>query len=51
MADALASGKKPESGRGGEDAFVKSITNLATWTGKNLRVVIVGLGGLAIVVL
>lgn len=51
MADALASGKKPESARGGDDAFTYGIKRLARWGQNNLRTVAVVAAGLAMVVL
>ena len=51
MADALASGKKPGSAQGGDDAFISGIRRLASWGQHNLRPVIVAAAGMAIVVL
>ncbi len=50
MADALASGKTPEGGDGRQDAFVRSTFRLATWVNKNMRAVLVGAAGIAMVV-
>ncbi|WP_428274433.1 tetratricopeptide repeat protein [Candidatus Palauibacter sp.] len=50
MADALASGKTPDGGDGRQDAFVRSTFRLATWVNKNMRAVLVGAAGIAMVV-
>ncbi len=50
MADALASGKTPDGGDGRQDAFVRSTFRLATWVNKNMRGVLVGAAGIAMVV-
>ena len=50
MADALASGRTPDGGDGRQDAFVRSTFRLATWVNKNMRAVLVGAAGIAMVV-
>jgi len=50
MADALASGKRPDDEGGRQDAFVRSTFRLATWVNKNMRAVLVGAAGVAMVV-
>ena len=50
MADALASGKSPDGGDGRQDAFVRSTFRLATWINRNMRAVLVGAAGVAMVV-
>ena len=50
MADALASGKTPEGGGPRDDAFVRSTFRMAGWVNRNLRSVIVGAGGVAIII-
>ena len=54
MADALAKGKKPEAGaapsHGGDDAFVRGAYRSADWLQKNLRAVLLGTAGLALIV-
>ncbi len=50
MADALASGKPPDGGDGRQDAFVRSTFRLATWVNNNMRAVLVGAAGIAMVV-
>ncbi len=55
MADALAKGKKPQAGtadaEAGEDAFVRSAFQFGDWVQKNLRLVLLGFAGLALIVL
>lgn len=55
MADALAKGKKPTSGTGGptstEDAFVAGTFRLLDWMRNNLRALLLGGAGVAIVAL
>lgn len=50
MADALASGKRPEGQGHKQDAFVRSTFRLAEWANRNLRSVLVGAAGIAIIV-
>ncbi len=50
MADALASGKPPDGRDGRQDAFVRSTFRLATWVNNNMRAVLVGAAGIAMVV-
>ena len=49
MADALASGKRPDGGDR-QDAFIRSTFRLATWVNENMRAVLVGAAGVAMVV-
>jgi predicted negative regulator of RcsB-dependent stress response len=53
MADALAKGKKPEAEdggpTGGEDAFVRGAFKSFDWLQKNLRVVLLGVAGIALI--
>ncbi|MDX1393950.1 MAG: tetratricopeptide repeat protein [Gemmatimonadota bacterium] len=53
MADALAKGKKPQTGTdtGGsaEDAFVRGAFKFGNWVQENLRSVLLGLAGLALI--
>ena len=51
MADALASGKRPDGGGSKDDAFVRSTFRLAEWVNNNVRVVLVGAAGIAILVI
>ncbi|MFV1987283.1 MAG: tetratricopeptide repeat protein [Gemmatimonadota bacterium] len=55
MADALAKGKNPQTDPtdtgGGEDAFVRSAFRFGDWVQKNLRSVLLGFAGLALIVL
>jgi len=55
MADALAKGKKPQAdpadAGGGEDAFVRSAFRFGDWVQDNLRSVLLGFSGLALIVL
>ena len=50
MADALASGKRPEGQGHKQDAFVRSTFRMAEWANRNLRSVLVGAAGIAIIV-
>ena len=50
MADRIPKGKKLESTQGGEDAFVRGTFQLASWSQKNVRNMIFGLGGIGILV-
>ena len=50
MADALASGKRPDGSGNRDDAFVRSTFRLAGWVNENLRPVLVGGAGFAMVV-
>ncbi|WP_420634719.1 tetratricopeptide repeat protein [Candidatus Palauibacter sp.] len=50
MADALASGKTPDGSGQREDAFVRSTFRLAEWANKNIRAVLVGAAGIAMVI-
>ena len=50
MADALASGKRPDGGGGRDDAFVRGTFRLAGWVTENLRVVLVAAAGIAMIV-
>jgi predicted negative regulator of RcsB-dependent stress response len=55
MADALAKGKKPSSGESGptsrEDAFVESTFRMWDWARKNLRALLLGTAGVAVIAL
>lgn len=50
MADALASGKKPDTPGGQDDAFVDGTFRLVNWAQNNTRTVIVAIAAIAIVV-
>ncbi|WP_419166499.1 hypothetical protein [Candidatus Palauibacter sp.] len=50
MADALAGGKRPEGQGHRDDAFVRSTFRLADWVTGNLRSVLVGGAGIAIII-